>query len=76
MKLPSPRGHEEADNRMLLHARHACNSGFKTDMLRRVDTDVVITDNACVEELKLDSLWIAFGIGKHFRYLISSSRDC
>jgi hypothetical protein len=56
MKLPSPRGHEEADNRMLLHARHACNSGFKTDMLRRVDTDVVITDNACVEELKLDSL--------------------
>jgi hypothetical protein len=69
VKLPSPCSHEEADTRMLLHARHARNSGFKTAMLRTVDTDVMVIGIACVKELTLDSLWVAFGVGKHFRYL-------
>jgi hypothetical protein len=70
MKLPSPCSHEEADTHMLLDACHARNSDFKTVMLRTVDTDIVVIGIACVRELKLDSLWIVIGVGKHFRYLV------
>ena len=38
-------------------------------MLRTVDTDVVVISVASFHKLKLDKLWIAFGTGKHFRYL-------
>ena len=33
---------EEADTRMLLHLKDTINSGFKTVMIRTVDTDVVV----------------------------------
>jgi hypothetical protein len=69
MKLPSC-SHEETDTHMLLDACHARNSNFKTVMLRTVDTDFVVIGIACVRELKLDSLWIALGIGKHFRFVV------
>ena len=38
----SPCTHEEADTRLLLHALDAGKEGFKTVMLRTVDTDVVV----------------------------------
>ena len=34
--------HEEADTRMLLHVKDAMNCGFKSVMIRTVDTDVVV----------------------------------
>ena len=33
---------EEADTRMLLHVKDAMNCGFKSVMIRTVDTDVVV----------------------------------
>jgi hypothetical protein len=54
---------------VLLHARHACNTGFKIVMLRTAGSEVVVTGIVCVRELKLDSLWIAFGVGGNFCYL-------
>ena len=37
-----PCSHEEADTRMLLHVKDAMNYGFKSVMIRTVDTDVVV----------------------------------
>jgi len=65
----SPCTHEEADTRMLLHALDASESGLQSVLLRTVDTDVVVISIASFHKLKLDKLWIAFGTGKHFRYL-------
>ena len=37
-----PCSHEEADTRMLLHVKYAMNCGFKSVMIRTVDTYVVV----------------------------------
>lgn len=38
-------------------------------MSRTVDTDVVVLAIAYARKLELQELWIAFGVGNHFRYL-------
>jgi hypothetical protein len=37
-----PCSHEEADTRMLIHVKDAMNCGFKSVMIRTVDTDVIV----------------------------------
>src|SRR6218665_2176239 len=64
----SPCSHEEADTRMLLHAADAAKT-LKHVMIRTVDTDVVVLAVAFFEQLHLDTLWIAFGLGKNFHYI-------
>ena len=64
----SPCSHEEADTRMLLHAADAAKT-LKHVMIRTVDTDVVVLAVAFLEQLHLDTLWIAFGVGKNFHYI-------
>jgi len=64
----SPCSHEEADTRMLLHAADAAKT-LKHVMIRTVDTDVVVLAVAFFEQLHLDTLWIAFGVGKNFHYI-------
>ena len=42
--------HEGADTRIILHAKHAENSGYKNVVVRTVDTDVLVLliSNACL----------------------------
>src|ERR1700759_5566651 len=54
---------------MLLHACDASRHGMKPVMIRTVDTDVVVISVSCMDGLNLQSLWIAFGTGKQFRYI-------
>jgi len=66
----SPCNHEEADSRMLLHAKHATQYGHHNILIRTVDTDVVVLAIFVAQTLAPeDELWLAFGIGKNFRYL-------
>jgi len=65
----APCNHEEADKRILLHVKHASKNSLKKVMIRTVDTDVVVLAIACLQKLDLEELWIAFGVGKHLRYL-------
>ena len=61
---------EEADTRIFLHVKDATVSGHRNIMIRTVDTDVlVIAISMFMDLTDIDSLWIAFGIGKHFRYI-------
>ena len=63
----SPCNHDEADSRMLLHANHATLCGH---LIRTVDTDVVVLAVSVAETVGPEyELWLAFGTGKHFRYL-------
>ena len=73
--------HEEADSRMtteccivcmqqLLHANHAALCGHLNILIRTVETDVVVLAVSVSETLGPEyDLWLAFGTGKHFRYL-------
>jgi len=64
-----PCTHEEADTRLLLHAHHATQQGLKNILIRTVDTDVIVIAIASMHRLEVNTLWIGFGIGKHFRYI-------
>ena len=61
--------HEEADTRIFIHVKHASTRGLKKVLIRTVDTDVVVLAIAYAKHLALQELWIAFGVGNHFRYL-------
>ena len=61
--------HKEADTRLVLHAYHASQSGYRKILIRTVDTDVVMLAVSRVQHLSVDEIWIPFGTGKHFRYL-------
>ena len=61
--------HKEADTRLLLHAADAGKCGFEKVMLQTVDTDVVVLAIATFHDLALSEIWIAFGVGKHLRYV-------
>ena len=57
--------HEEADTPKLLHIKYTMNSGFKSVMIRTVNTDVVVLDVAHFQCLpNVEQLWIAFGTDK------------
>ena len=64
-----PCTHEEADTRMILHAADAGHRGLRRIMIKTVDTDVVILAIANIQNISCDELWLAFGAGKHFRYI-------
>lgn len=58
--------HEEADNRLVLHAYHASQFGYRKILIKTVDTDVVVLAVSRVQDVSVDEIWIAFGTGKHF----------
>ena len=60
---------EEAGTRMFIHVKHTSARGLKKVLIRTVDTDVMILAIAYAKKLDLQELWIAFGVGNHFRYL-------
>lgn len=61
--------HEEADTRMILHARQAVESGHTNIMLRSSDTDVLVLAVAHFKQVGAEEFWIATGTGKHYRYI-------
>lgn len=61
--------HEKADTRLMLHAYHASQSGYRKILIRTVVTDTVVLAVSRVQHLSVDEIWIAFSTGKHFRYL-------
>ena len=65
----SPCCQEEADTRLFLHVKDASRNGYSKFAIRTVDTDVVIIALGLFEKLNTQELWIAFGTGKHFRYI-------
>lgn len=64
-----PCSHEEADTRLILHAYNAAKAGYKIIAIRTVDTDVLVIAISVWQKMPCDQLWIAFGTGKHFRYI-------
>lgn len=66
----SPCSHEEADSRLFLHIAEAYSLGHRSFIVRGADTDIVVLAVALASKLtELNTLWIAFGTGKTFRYI-------
>ena len=47
----------------------AAERGFSKILVRAVDTYVAVLAVATVQELGMSEIWIAFGTGKHLRYV-------
>ena len=65
----SPCTHEEADTRLILHASECARQGIDKVILRTVDTDVVVLAISNFRRLGISKMWIAFGVGKQYRYI-------
>ena len=61
--------HKETDTRMILHVVDEVNNGYQKVLQRTVDTDIVVLVVAAATNIDIQELWIAFGTGKHFRYI-------
>ena len=67
----APCSHEEAGSRMLLYASRAAQHAHHKIMIRTIDTDVVVLAVSVAQGLQPeDELWLAFGTGKSFQYLV------
>lgn len=63
----APCSHEEADTGMMVHAAQAIKCGYEKIIIRTVDSDVVILCIALYHKLKIEELWIDFGVGNSQR---------
>lgn len=66
----APCTQEEADTRLFLHVSAATLAGHRRVVVRSSDSDVVVLAIAAFVALeqRIDELWIAFGVRRHFRY--------
>lgn len=67
--------HKEADTRLLVHLLDTIANGATTCLVCTVDTDVIVIINIAgklhglLEQHPASDIWVAFGTGKHFRYV-------
>ena len=54
---------------MILHAGDAAKCGFERITIRTVDTDFMVLVVSCIRLLNITELWLAFGTGKHLRFI-------
>lgn len=67
----APCNHEKADSRMMLPVAHVADSGHKKILIRTVYTDVVVLAVALARTLDEEAeVWVSFGTGNAFRFLI------
>ena len=69
MSSLAPCTHEEAGTRLYVHTADAIKQGLHRIMIRTVDTDVVVLAVSVIPQLDVTELWVAFGTGRHFRYI-------
>ena len=67
-----PSCNHEADTRLVVHIQHALEQGLKRIEVRTVDTDVIVilvgAFVALTRTQPLADIWIAFGMGKDYRF--------
>ncbi len=71
--------HEEADTRMCIHIKDCLEKGARVIFVRTVDTDVIVIIAGLFFQLQLTypgvDIWVAFGMGKYFRYIQDLSKS-
>ena len=55
--------------RMLLHVAHCARQGLRKLVILTVDTGVVVLAIGHFPALRLDEIWVRFGVGTHFRQI-------
>ena len=68
--------HEEADTSIFVHAKHAAEQGSKVIMIKADDKDVLVLAINILpghQEIGVTQLWVAFGQGRHLRWMTSIS---
>ena len=64
-----PCNHEEEDTRIILHLLDAAQRGHTRLTVRTTDTDLVVLVVSQMHYIPATEVWLAFGVGKHFRYI-------
>ena len=62
--------HEEADTRMLLHAKHAIRDALRV-VIQSPDTDVLLLCVTHNNQVECDELWFCTGVKDHLRYILA-----
>ena len=65
----SPCNQEEADTMIFVHIKSAAEKGCKSSLIISSDTGVVVLAMYIFKTLQVEKLWVAFGKGKHLRWL-------
>ena len=72
MPMP-PSDNEEADTQMCVHIKNSLEKGDRVVSVQIVDSGVIIIIAAMFHQLQSTysgvEIWVAFCVGKHFRYL-------
>ena len=55
--------------RILLEVAHCARQGLRKVVIRTVDTGVVVLAIRPFPALRLDELWVSFGVSTHFRQI-------
>ena len=64
-----PCNQKEADTWLFIHANNAARNGLRRITIAANNTDVVVIALYTFSALKLDELWIEYGVGKNQRWL-------
>lgn len=64
-----PCSYEEENTCIFLHVKAASQSGHQNVMIRTVNTAVLVLAISLFNDLGVQTLWIVFGTGKHYRYI-------
>ena len=64
-----PCTHAKADTRMLLHLEDVEHQGHSKMSIRTVDINIVVLPITVAWRLSISALWVAFGVGKNFKFL-------
>ena len=64
-----PCSHEEADTHIVFHVAHCARQGLRKVVIRTVDTDVVALAIEHFPALRLEELWVSFGVSTFDRFL-------
>ena len=73
----APCTHEEADSKILLHFADMARTVKKQVRVSTVDSDVVVIYIAWFHKIPgLEELWVEFGRGKQYRYILVHQFGC
>ena len=66
----TPCNHEEADTRLMIHARDASIKVHGRIKIRSNDIDVVVLAVSVASSLSLEEFWVTYGSGKNVRDIL------
>ena len=60
---------KETDTRIIVHGKDATAEGYRSVMICTVDTNVIVLGIHAMQHIKIDEMWLLFGVENKSRYI-------